>query len=98
MQNSCKNIIRALYHDPTSMSTLLKASNNPTNGYKELKTNMSELRDILMAMFLTTPDEESERNVYLRNTAEQERSNAAMIVKLEAEHNAAVADRDDEVC
>ena len=65
---------------------------------KELLVVMNELKDILMGMLLTTPTEESERNLYLREISQRERHNAAIIQKLETELQAGMDDKENEVC
>ena len=59
--------------------------------------DMNELRLIIMGRLLTTPVEEMERNDYLKMIMQRERSNAALIAKLEAELDAAIADKNEEV-
>ena len=50
-----------------------------------------------MGMLLTTPIEETERNLYLKEISQRERHNAAIINRLEIELKAAIDDKDQEV-
>lgn len=58
---------------------------------------MNELKDIIMTMLLTTPGEEQERGLYLKEISQRERHNAAIIQKLETELQAALDDKENEV-
>ena len=96
MQHSCKNILRAFSSNPSAMTAILKDMANP-EVMKHMLGDMNELRLIIMGRLLTTPVEEMERNEYLKVIMQRERSNAALIAKLEAELDAAIADKNEEV-
>ena len=97
MQFSCKNILRAFSLNPAAWTAVMKEDQERSENAEEMIREMNELKDILMGMLLTTPVEEAERNQYLQEISERERYNAGIIEKLEAELQAAVDDKDDEV-
>ena len=59
--------------------------------------NLQCLREILMHMLLTKPDEERERIACLTDVSKQDRQNAAIIDKLELELIAKNSDKNEEV-
>lgn len=97
MQESCKNILRGFSLNPSTLTSILKDFEDRTDPAQDMIYELSELKDILMGMLLTTPVEETERNQYLREVSERERYNAGVIAKLEAELAAANDDKDTEV-
>ena len=58
---------------------------------------LNELKEILMGMLLTSPTENTERNMYLREISERERHNATIIERQEVELQAALDDKENEV-
>ena len=96
MQNSCKNILRAFSTNPSAVTSILKEVVNP-EVMRNMVVDMNELRLIIMGRLLTTPVEETERNDYLKVIMQRERFNAALIAKLEAELDAAITDKNEEV-
>ena len=98
MQYSCKNIMRGFAVNPTAVNTILRdAGIERAEHSDELIAEMNELKDILMGKLLTTPVEEDERALYLREISERERYNSGIIAKLETELQAAVDDKEQEV-
>lgn len=93
MQQSCKNIVRAFARDPAAMANVLKIQLGK-NSENMMIGELEDLRDIVMGMLLTTPIEEMQRNLYLKEVSERERYNAAVIQKLETELVAALDDKD----
>ena len=98
MQYSCKSILRGFAINPTAVNTILRdAGIERAEPSDELIVEMNELKDILMGKLLTTPLEEQERALYLKEISERERYNSGIIVKLETELQAAVDDKEQEV-
>ena len=98
MQFSCKNIMRAFAVNPSAVNTILRdAGIERAEHSDELIAEMNELKDILMGKLLTTPVEEDERALYLREISERERYNAGIIAKLDTELHAALDDKEQEV-
>ena len=97
IQQSCKNILRGFSINQSALTSILQDYEDRSDPAQDMISEMNELKDILLGMLLTTPVEEAERNLYLREVSERERYNAGIIAKLEAELSAANEDKDTEV-
>ncbi|EDV22063.1 IQ domain-containing protein D [Trichoplax sp. H2] len=97
--HSCRTLLRHFSNNPTAVDAL-KSENIAINRQKEtgdLIATMVELKAILLSKLLTTPNEEKIKEQHLAHVTQSERKAGEVIKMLEAELNAAVEDRDEEV-
>ncbi|XP_053324814.1 dynein regulatory complex protein 10 isoform X2 [Spea bombifrons] len=97
IQSSVRNTLRLFLANPIASKALQSEAHVRDLASQQLIQILSELRDFLFEMLLTSPLELNQRMCYLQKTMQRDLKNRDALATLEEELNKAILDRDTEI-
>ncbi|KAG8455669.1 hypothetical protein GDO86_001746 [Hymenochirus boettgeri] len=97
IQSSVRNTLRLFLANPTASQALRTESHIRDQASQELIQILSELKEFLLEMLLTSPLEQSEKIHYMQDMILRDQKNREMLSALEDELKVAILDRDTEI-